>query len=287
MLDLSIIIVNYNSKNYLVDCLQSIERQTSGVSIEVWVVDNNSKDGSPEEVRKSFPKVRLIQNPDNPGFSTSLNKALSKMEGRYALLLNPDTLILESAIDRMFQFMENNSKVGILGPKVYDNREKTSLQHSCRSFPSLHNVLFHRYSLLTKLFPGNPWSRKYLLSDWDHQSTREVDWLSGCCMMLRKQVIEEIGYFDEAFFMFSEDVDYCYRTGKAGWKVFYFPEAEVVHFIGASKGKVKPRIIIERHKSIRHYLRKHCIKNPFLAILIDLVIFLRGGGMLLLNVLKS
>ena len=286
MVALSIIIVNYNAKELLKGCIQSIYGQTFSTSLEIWVIDNGSKDGSAEEIGKNFPQVNWVQNKDNPGFSAALNMGFHKMAGRYALVLNPDTFVLPDSLDRMVRFMEAQPEVGILGPKVYDDRQKTSVQLSCRRFPTWTTVLFHRYSIITKFFPNNPWSREYLMSDKNPDSIQEVDWVSGCCMLIRRETLEQVGLFDETFFMFSEDVDYCRRAKNLGWGIFYFPEAEIVHFIGASKGKVKPRLIIERHKSIRHYLRKHCIQNPFMAMITDTVIFLRACCLLILNIFK-
>lgn len=286
MVDLAIIIVGYNARAYLVDCLRSIFSLEPGFDLKVCVVDNGS-DGSSEEVERNFPQVLLIRNPANPGFSASVNLALSRINGRYTLLLNPDSFVFGGALDGMVRFMDSHSDVGILGPKVYDDKGKSSVQLSCRSFPSWNSFLFHRYSLLSRLFPENPWSRTYLLSGWDHNSIRQVDWVSGCCMLIRKEVFDLAGLFDEGFFMFNEDVDFCFRARKTGWKILYFPEAEVAHYIGSSKGKVKPRLIIERHKSISRYVRKHCVKNPLLALIVDMAIFLRGGILLFFNALKQ
>lgn len=286
MVDLAIVIVNYNTMAYLVDCLRSIFSQDFGFSLKVCVVDNGS-DGSSEEVEKNFPQVQLIRNPANPGFSASINIALSEIMGRYTLLLNPDTFVFAGALDSMVRCMDSHGELGILGPRVYDGMDKSSIQLSCRSFPSWNSFLFHRYSLLYRLFPKNPWSRSYLMSGWGHDSERQVDWISGCCMLIRREVFDRVGLLDEGFFMFSEDVDFCFRAKKAGWNVLYFPEAEVVHYIGSSKGKVKPRLIIERHKSISRYVHKHCVKNPLLAFVADLIIFFRGGILLFFNALKS
>lgn len=287
MVDLSIIIVNYNANVYLQDCLKSINEKAFSISYETWVVDNDSSDGSADATKENFPEVKWIQNQSNMGFSASVNKGLSRMNGRYALLLNPDTLAFENTLDEMTKFMDECLEVGILGPKVYDDSEKKCVQLSCRKFPTWKTVLFHRYSLLTILFPKNRWSREYLLTDWDHNETREVDWVSGCCMMIRKATLSEVGLFDDEFFMFNEDVDYCLRARQKGWRVVYFPTAEIVHFIGSSKGRVHPRLIIERHKSIRRYLRKHLIKNPIFGLLVDFVIFIRGTFLLVFNIFRS
>src|SRR5438477_261869 len=138
------------------------------------------------------------------------------------------------------------------------------LEYSARSFPDHLTFLFNRYSLLSRLFPGNPWTRRYLLSDWDHASVRDVDWVSGACMVVRRAAIDQVGGMDEAFFMFNEDVDWCRRMGQAGFAVTYVPAAEAVHWIGASKQRVARRVIYERHRGMIHYFRKHHPANPVL-----------------------
>jgi GT2 family glycosyltransferase len=286
VVDLSIVIVNYNTKALLGECLKSIYGQATKLTTEVWVVDNASGDGSVEAISRAFPKALMIANDENRGFSAAANAGLVRRKGRYGLLLNPDTVILDGAFDRMIEFMDAHEDVGILGPKIYDDREKKSVQLSCRRFPAWHTFISSRYSLLTRLFPNNRWSADYLMLDCDHNSVLEADWVSGSCMLVRSGVLDEIGLFDEGFFMFNEDVDFCYRARQKGWKVAYLPQAEVIHYIGASKGKVEPRLIVERHKSIQRYIRKHLVRNRLLTAVVQFFIFLRGGYLLVLNALK-
>jgi GT2 family glycosyltransferase len=155
----------------------------------------------------------------------------------------------------MLGYLRSHPRTAVVGPRMIDRGGR--LQYSARGFPDHLTFLFNRYSLLTRLFPRNPYSRRYLLSDWDHASVRPVDWLSGACLVVRRAAIDEVGPMDEAFFMFNEDVDWCRRMRMAGWDVVYIPDAVVRHDIGASRRKVPARLILERHKGMIHYFRKH------------------------------
>lgn len=260
-MDLSVVIVNYNSGTVLRECLNSIYVHKPDIRFEIFVVDNDSSDGSAELVGAEFPQVNVIRNHLNFGFSKGCNQGIGKSKGKYILLLNPDTMVESHSLEKMFEFMERCPECGIAGPKIMD--PGGSIQLSCRSFPSFRNALFNRYSLFTKFFPNNRFSRDYLLSDWDHSMTREVDWVSGACMMVRRQVFEKIGLLDEKFFMYCEDVDLCYRAKEHGWKVYYLPEASVIHYIGYSSRSIGYRSIIEHHKSMFQFYKKHYSRNFF------------------------
>jgi GT2 family glycosyltransferase len=229
--------------------------QNCSIRFEVIVVDNASSDGSADMVRTEFAeKVKLIQNEVNRGFGAAHNQAIAESRGRYVFLLNPDCRIIDdNALRRMVEYMDSHLDIGMLGPKVVypDGR----LQFSARRFPTFAAALF-RHTPLGRFFPHNRFVRKYLMEDWDHRETADVDWLSGAALMIRKKTIEEIGLLDERFFMYVEDMDWCKRAHMYGWRVVYYPEAEVSHRIGASSDqKVIPMIHEHRKSMLRYFLK--------------------------------
>lgn len=270
---ISIITVNYNSGTLLMKCLESIFAQECSQEIEVIIIDNKSTDKSIEGIETLFPQIKLIKNKKNTGYTKGNNVGIRQSEGKYVVLLNPDTVLMRNAVQQMSEFMDRTSDAGAIGPKLINT--DGSLQLSCRSFPSWRNALFSRYSLLTRLFPRNKYSVEYLYTDWPHNEIKEVDWLSGACLMIRREVFEKIGLFDEAFFMYCEDVDICYRIKQAGWKNLYYPYAEVVHYIGCGKEKIPIRLIVNHHISMYKFYRKHYSKKRFL---LDILIF---GGIII------
>ncbi len=286
MIDLSISIVNYNAKDLLQQCLHSIFSNVDNLNIEVWVVDNASIDGSAEMVESMYPQVNLIKNSSNRGFIKANNQGLRKSNGRYVLSLNNDTIVLPGALSTMVEFMDSHPDAGAIGAKLL-NPDGT-LQLSCRDFPTYSAAIFNRYSLLTKLFPNNKFSRKYLKTDWDHNDVREVDWVSGSCLLVRREVIETVGIMDEDYNMYVDDVDWCYRIWKHGWKVYYVPDAKIIHYIGMGGTHVNPpKMTIERHKSMYKFYKKHYSKNPLLDYLVLSGIAARAGGLLLSYFVKQ
>jgi hypothetical protein len=274
-MDLSIVIVNYNSDKLLGDCLRSIYESIKGIEFEIYVVDNNSNDASLRFTKEEFKNINYIENSNNIGFSRASNQGIKRCRGRYVLLLNPDTLINPGALEAMVKFMDMHQDIGITGPKIFDSDGK--IQLSCRSLPSLNTAFFSRYSLLTRLFPNSQLSRRYLLSDFDHREIREVDWVSGSCMMIRGKLFEDIGLMDEDFFMYCEDVDFCHRAKIKGWRTVYFPDAQVVHYIGGSSKGSKSQTIIAHHRSMYIFYKKHFRNNFFLNIMVMSGIILRVG----------
>ncbi len=260
-MELSIIVVNYNSCSLLECCLSSVASQFKDVVYEVCVVDNASTDESIKMVKNRFPYVRLIVNDCNVGFASGINIGLEKTVGRYVLWLNPDTQLLDSGITNLLQFMDKNPKVAILGPQIID--PCGSIQLSCRSFPSYQTAFFNRYSILTRLLPKNRFSRQYLYADWDHKTLKEVDWVSGACLLHRRAVIKEVGPLDEQFFMYCEDVDFCLRVRKKGLAVYYHPEMRVLHHIAGSSQSKPIGMLLERHRSIWRYYGKHFHRTTF------------------------
>ncbi|MBI4787812.1 MAG: glycosyltransferase family 2 protein [Chloroflexi bacterium] len=254
MLDLSICILTLQAKDLLRDCLRSIGEHTRTVPYEIIVVDNNSQDGTVEMLRDEFLGVRLIVNDHNAGYSRANNQALQAGCGKYALLLNPDTVVLSGALDRLTQFMEAHPDAGIVGPKVL-NRDGT-LQKQCRRSYATPWDLFCYFSGLATLFPRSPLFARYLMTYMDENVTHKADAVSGSCMLIRREVIAQIGLLDERFFAYQEDTDYCFRAKQAGWDVYYYPQAQITHYASQGGSRVQPfRSIFEWHKSYWLYYR--------------------------------
>jgi GT2 family glycosyltransferase len=283
-MDLSIVVVHYRSPEHLFQCLDALEAGAGGLSKETVVVDNDSRDDTPEVLARRFPQVRTIRNDDNVGYARAVNQGTRATSGEFVVALNPDCVVTPGALATMVAFLRDHPSVAIAGPKTLN--PDGSLEYSARSFPDHLTFLFNRYSLLTRLFPNNPYSRRYLLTDWDHATVREVDWVSGSCMMVRRAAIERAGPMDEAFFMFNEDVDWCRAMRLAGFGVCYVPDAVVVHHIGASRGKVGARVIVGRHLGMIHYFHKHHPTHPVLAFFTDAMIMMRAGLMMAANALR-
>jgi hypothetical protein len=272
-LDLSIIIVNFNVKTLLKKCLKSIFDLQTVLKYEVIVIDNHSEDQSREMVKEDFPKVRLIENQENVGFSSACNQGIRRSRGRYLLFLNPDTEFTSGGIIEMVKFMDKNPNIGICGPQMIGPEGK--IQFSARSFPSYLTSISSAQSILNRIFPKNTWSGKYLLKDLDRNKKTEVDWVSGSCLLTKRGVIERNGLLDERFFMYAEDVDYCYRAKRAGYLVYYFPDWVVVHHIGKSTRRRKTRMLAEHHRSMFRFYKKHYPPNLLLTGIVFLGIWIR------------
>jgi GT2 family glycosyltransferase len=283
-MDLSTVIVNYKSRRVLLDCLASLELDAAGYEHETVVVVNDPSDGTLEEIARRFPRVRGIANAENVGFARAVNQGIAATTGAYVVILNPDCFIEQGSLTALIGYLRAHPRTGVVGPRMIGRDGK--LQYSARAFPDPFTFLFNRYSLLTRIFPGNRFSRRYLLSDWDHASVRPVDWLSGACLMVRRSAIDQVGPMDEMYFMFNEDVDWCRRMKQGGWDVVYVPEAMIHHDIGASRRKVASRVIVERHRGMIHYFHKYHPSNPVVTVLADIVIHLRAGLMLAANAIK-
>jgi GT2 family glycosyltransferase len=283
-MQLSSIIVNYQSREPLLTCLRTLAENTAGLATETVVIDNSPGDGAAEAVARDFPAVRWITNPENIGFAQAVNQGIAASTGPFVLLVNPDCEFRPGAIPTLLAWHAEHPGTGIAAPRV--TNPDGSVEFSARSYPGPLTFLFNRYSLLTRLFPGNPWSRRYLLTDWNHDTPRDVDWVSGACMCASRAAIDAVGPMDGGFFMFNEDVDWCRRMNQAGWKVTYVPDAVVVHHIGASRTRVSPKVIVERHRGMIRYFRKHHPVNPLLGLLVDGLVMTRAGLMLAANALR-
>lgn len=249
------VIVNYNSAEWVRRCVDSLLRCTHGLQYELIVVDNGSPDGSGACLALVLPEARVLRRRRNGGFSVAANAGAARASGDYLLFVNPDVALLGDVAGSLSLYLRAHPDAGAAGPRLLNS--DGSVQLSCRRFPSHRTALFNRYSLATRLRPRNRYSAEYLMSDCDHTATRDVDWLSGACLMLPRRVFEAIGGFDEGFFFSAEDVDLCRRLHVAGYRVVYVPEVAAVHAIGASSRTAPNRIIIARHRGMWRYYRKH------------------------------
>lgn len=283
-LDCSVVLVNYRTDEPLAECLGSLAKTAGGLTLEIIVVDNGGT-LRPAGFRERFPGVELIENRENVGFARASNQGIRRARGRHVLLLNPDTLVHEGAVQAMVHYLDAHPAIGAVGARLLD--PDGTLQYSCRRFPGYFTIFFGRYALLSRLLPGNAASRDYLYLDWDHLGVREVDWVSGACLMVRRAVIEEVGPFDEGYFLFVEDMDWCRRIRDAGWSVVYLPDAVVTHAIGVSRGPVPPRVVWARHRGMLRYVRKH-FRPPWPVLaLVATGLGVRAACLLLANGVRS
>ncbi len=252
---LSIIIVSYNTKEVTRNCLSSIYQNPPQQPFEIIVVDNNSLDGSQAVIERNFPEVILIKNSENAGFAKANNQGIRISSGNYVLLLNPDTLVLPEAIDRMLAFMDKHPKVGAVTPRIWLDEGKTLQSHILHPF-TMGQYIFG-FTPLGKLFPHNGVFKKMWKKDievWRSKYPLEVDCFAGACIMIRRKAIDNVGSLDENFFLFFEDTDLCLRMKKAGWRLFFLPVAEIVHFAHQSPSDRLSEIY---RNSLVYYLKKH------------------------------
>jgi len=262
MLDLSIVIVNWNVRDLLRRCLHSIlaDLQTHRFAdlqtcrFEIIVVDNASTDSSVEMVRREFPQVHLIASEVNLGYTGGNNQGIAASQGRYILLLNPDTEVVGDALPTMVAYMDAHPDVGALGPQLLN--PDGSVQSSRRRFPTLGTALVES-TVIQQWWPDNRILRRYYVQDRPDDAISEVDWVTGACILLRRQAVEQVGPLDDAFFMYSEELDWCRRARDAGWKVVYLPTAQVIHHEGKSSEQVMPLRHVRFQRSKIHYFRKH------------------------------
>lgn len=256
---ISIIIVSYNSIDFLPACLRSIAEQTDDISHEIWVVDNASADGSAELIRAEFPHVHLIANDQNLGFSKACNQAIPLTKGEYVLLLNPDTVILDRAISRLVALLDTRPDVGMAGGLVL-NSDGTP-QPACRRGVPSPRAMFFRAIGLDRLFPQNRFISQYNLRwlPWDEEA--QVDSVSGSFQMARRSVIDQIGLLDEAIFMYGEDIDWCLRAKQCGWKVVFFPQVRILHHKGQSSRKNLARARREFYRSYLYLYDKYFARD--------------------------
>ncbi|MGB2695040.1 MAG: glycosyltransferase family 2 protein [Dehalococcoidia bacterium] len=283
-MDVSIVIVSYNGRDFLRRCLSSVHHHTRGIEFEVIVVDNASADGTPEMVAEEFPQVTLIRRGSNAGFAVAVNQGAAIAKGSTVFVLNPDAELLDDALSRMLGYLNQHSDIGVLAPKLLDG--DGSLQLSCRAFPNYAVALFNRYSLLTRILPKNRLSARYLMTAFDHSAIADVDWISAACWLIPRRTIELVGLLDEGYFWSIEDVDYCQRVHRSGLRVVYFPEVAVRHHIGVSSATLPNRAIIARHRGMWRYYRSYLrpgspLAKPMMDVLVRGGVWLRCGLQLL------
>lgn len=254
MIDVSVSIVNFNQRALLEQCLRSIFETSEGTSLEVFVVDNASQDGSVDMVREKFPNVALIVNDQNKGYASANNQAIERSEGRYVLVLNNDTVVLPGALPKMVEFMDEHPSVGLLGPRVL-NPDGT-LQRSCSTLPNLWG-LTSRALYIDKLIPGNRVTGTLFMSYWEYDSIREVEVISGCCMLIRRDTVKQVGLMDDRFFFYAEEIDWCYRIRQSGWQVYFLPAAEIIHYGGQSTEDCIGEMHTQYFRSRLQYYEKH------------------------------
>lgn len=252
---MDIIIVNYKSTNFLQDCLRSIYNNRNGIEVKIYVFDNGSDDNI-DRVESAFSETTFYKHENNLGYAKAMNRVLENTHSPYAVFLNPDTIIKDGFLGSAKSFMDNNPDAGILGPEILD--PGGCVQGSARTFPTFRSALAGRTSLISRMFPKNPITRAHILSNnSDGKTPMKVDWVSGACMVARRETLDKVGFFDERFFLYWEDVDLCKRVADGGWKVVYYPSATVVHAVGGSSERNLVRSVFEFHKSAYLYLMKH------------------------------
>jgi hypothetical protein len=269
MIDLTISIATANNKRLILDCLRSIYETTKELGFEIYVVVNNSSDGSEEAIQESFPEVKLIINQEKLGFTHNHNTVIRKSKGKYVLVLNDDTIILDGALDKMVHFMEGHPEVGILGCKILNS--DGSLQWSCGKGSS-HKFEYFKSGVLKPLMP--------FFRDRHFEYTQEVSWVTGACLLVRSEAIRAIGGFDENIIIYWEDGDWCYRMIRAGWKVVFYPDASIIHYFGQTRKQYLARDMYIIYQSRLYFFSKHYSRSIlyFVKMLTVLEILLRYMG---------
>lgn len=253
-MDISVVIVGWNARPYLELCLESLESALPRRSMEVFVLDNASSDGSVQMVETRFPWVKLIKSSENLGFAKGNNVAIRQCQGRYVALVNPDVIVFPGCLDALADFLDQNPKVGNVGPRVFN--PDMSQQSTCRSFPTLWNN-FCSASGLSSAFRNSRFFAGEHMFYFPHDRTMAVDVLVGCFSMIRREALESVGLLDEKLFMYGDDVDWCRRCWKAGWQVVFFPGASAIHDRGKITAPYPVRFALAQQRSVLYYWSKH------------------------------
>ena len=260
-MELSIVIVSWNTRDLLAQCLASVTADAALLPcphVEILVVDNASTDGTVEAVRRQFPRVRIIENNHNVGFARANNQGVGQSQGSYVLLLNPDTEVKPGTLQTLLDFMEAEPQIGLVGAQLLN--ADGSLQTSCYPAPTLLRELWRLFHL-DSLRPYGT----YRMADWNRTQPREVEALLGACLFIRRQVLDEVGLLDESYFMYSEEIDLCYRVSQAGWPIYWVPQAQIVHYGGQSTQQVPTKMFLHLYGSKLRYFRKHYGRSSALA----------------------
>src|SRR5271163_1077991 len=252
--DISVIIVAWNAKCYLVLCLESLAEAPPGRSMEVLVIDNASEDNSVEMIEARFPWVKLIKSKENLGFSKGNNVGIRQCQGRYIALVNPDVIVFPGCLDTLADFLDQNPKVGNVGPRVF-NPDMTQ-QSTCRRFPTLWNN-FCSATRLESIFKGSRFFAGEHMFYFPHDRTLTVDVIVGCFSMIRRETLDDVGLLDEGLFMYGDDVDWCRRARNAGWQVVFYPDARAIHDRGKTTAPYPVRFAVAQQRSVLQYWKKH------------------------------
>jgi N-acetylglucosaminyl-diphospho-decaprenol L-rhamnosyltransferase len=279
--DVAAVVVNYNGGEYLADCIRSLRGE--GVDTIV-VVDNASTDGSLERLTRADPAVQAIRLPRNLGYGTAANRGVAATGTPYVLVMNADTVVEPGMVKGLLAALERDPRLGVVAPRL-DNPDGT-LYPSVRHFPNLGDAIGHAF--LVDLAPNNRFTRRYRMLDWDHREARRVDWVSGACFLARRAALDAVGGFDEAYFMYLEDVDLCWRLGRAGWYSGYEPTAGVMHVQGVSTARVPYRMVVAHHRSmLRFWWRSTTPSHRLLAPIVGLGVAVRAGSELARRALEA
>jgi GT2 family glycosyltransferase len=253
-IDISMVIVGWNGRHYLERCLESLASSPPHRSMETIVVDNASADGSAEMIEARFPWVMLIKSPENLGFAKGNNVAIRQCQGRYIALVNPDVIVFPGCLDALADFLDQNPKVGNVGPRVL-NPDMT-MQSTCRRFPTLWNNFCSATGLATKFKNSHFFAGEHMFY-FPHDRTLDVDILVGCFSMIRRETFDAVGLLDEGLFMYGDDVDWCRRCWNAGWRVVFYPGAKAIHDRGKITAPYPVRFVVAQQKSVLYYWTKH------------------------------
>ncbi len=269
-MDVSIVTVSWNTRDVLRDCLRSIYSQSGKVKYEVIIVDNASSDGSVEMIKVEFPWVQLIANAKNRGFAAANNQGIALATGRYLLLLNSDTIVCDNAIEKTVKYADQNPETAVVGCQVWESRDR--IQNTCFRFPSVLNVFLYGTGL-ARVFKYNLFFGRERILWWRRDSDREVDVVSGMFMLVRREAIDEVGVMDEAYFVYCEETDWCYRFAKAGWKVVFWPGAKIIHVDEGSHStkQVALKMFVQQKKSMLIFFKKHYGLLSYLLVRMVLV----------------
>lgn len=258
MIDVSIVIITWNAKKFLEKLLESIKKYSSGFTYEIIIVDNNSNDGTIEFLNENHSDIKLIRNEKNLGVAKARKIGMQSTTGNYVLILDVDMELIDNSIKKLLDFMNTNMDVGLVGSKlIYSNGE---LQYSCKNFPSIFSLLARRLDTI-EFVKNSKTLKNHLMSDWDHNELKEVDYLIGACQFIRRNVIEKIGYYDDTIFYGPEDIDYCIRVWRANWKVVYYPFTTIIHYEQRiTKTSFFSKITIKHFLGILYLFKKYKCK---------------------------
>jgi len=285
MTDLSIVVVSYNCRDRLTELLRSIYEYTKSISFEVIVIDNASEDGADKSVKGQFPQVRFIQNRENRWLRPAMNQGIRESNGRYILLLNPDTrLLTPEGLGKMLQYMDRHPEIGILGSKLIN--PDGSIQQDCQRFPGLGWAFCHSF-FINQIWPQNPLRQRWQYQGWDRNDTRAVDTISGACMMVRKDVFERVGLLFEGSQIYWEEAELCRGARKAGWLTVHFADTEILHYWRQGGVSVSSRSILQTamEQSMLYYYRKYY--GVIIYAILAVLSWLRMGLFKILKRLRS